>query len=221
MELLKKLIIIVVLALVCPVSQAQISQEIINVLRKSQAAMDNPAGVEMDMNVKAGLAVFSMNTHVTTYTKGDKSLARISMKILGREAKSELGCDGKQQWKYKPRIKAGDVDRRDTLYITPVNGKSKGGDYSIDFGLDKEYRKATMKEKDGRYEITFTEPRDSEMPKKTIMRINKSNYHFYEIESKGGGVSMRMTATKIKFGVSDDLFKLDQKKYPGAVVVRK
>ena len=32
---------------------------------------------------------------------------------------------------------------------------------------------------------------------------------------------MRMTATKIKFGVSDDLFKLDLKRYPGAVVVRK
>lgn len=217
MERLKKLIFLVALTLVSVASQAQISQEIINVLQKSQAAMENPAGVEMEMKVKTGMAVFSM----TTYSKGDKSLARISLKILGREAKSELGCDGKQQWKYKPRIKAGDVDRRDTLYITPVNGKSKGGDYSIDFGLDKEYRKATMKEKDGRYEITFTEPRDSEMPKKTIMRINKSNYHFYEIESKGGGVSMRMTATKIKFGVSDDLFKLDQKKYPGAVVVRK
>ena len=35
MELLKKLMIIVALALVCPVSQAQISQEIINVLQKS------------------------------------------------------------------------------------------------------------------------------------------------------------------------------------------
>lgn len=220
MEKLKKLIFLMALTLVSVASQAQISQEIINVLHKSQAAMENPAGVEMEMNVKAGLAVFSMNTKVTTYSKGDKSLARISLKILGREAKSEVGCDGKQEWKYKPRIKAGDVDRQDTLYITPVKGKSKG-DYTIDFGLDKEYKKATMKEKDGRYEITFTEPRDSEMPKKTIMRINKSNYHFYEIESKGGGVSMRMTATKIKFGVSDDLFKLDQKKYPGAVVVRK
>jgi len=30
-----------------------------------------------------------------------------------------------------------------------------------------------------------------------------------------------MTVTKIKFGVSDDIFKFDPKKYPNAVIVRK
>ena len=33
--------------------------------------------------------------------------------------------------------------------------------------------------------------------------------------------SMKMTVTKIKLGVSDNVFVLDTKKYPNAVVVRK
>ena len=52
------------------------------------------------------------------------------------------------------------------------------------------------------------------------MRIRKNNYHFYEMESKQSGVSVRMTASKIKFGVSDNIFKLDMKKFPGATVIR-
>ncbi|KWW24550.1 MAG: hypothetical protein F082_1651 [bacterium F082] len=35
------------------------------------------------------------------------------------------------------------------------------------------------------------------------------------------GKSMTMTVTKIKFGVSDDVFKFDPKNYPNAIIVRK
>lgn len=129
---------------------------------------------------------------------------------------------GTQVWKYKSRIKTKDVDRRDTLFISPAKkGNKISGGNEIDFNLHEEYRKATMKEKTDYYEITFTEPKDKEMPKKSIMRIRKSNYHFYEMESKQSGVSVRMTASKIKFGVSDNIFKLDMKKFPGATVIRK
>lgn len=211
-----------VLALAATTAHAQISQEIVNIMKKSQAVLDNPSGVEMVMSIRSGMGPLSMTTNMTTYSKGDKSLILMSMKILGREIKTEVGCDGTQVWKYKSRIKTKDVDRRDTLFISPAKkGNKISGGNEIDFNLHEEYRKATMKEKTDYYEITFTEPKDKEMPKKSIMRIRKNNYHFYEMESKQSGVSVRMTASKIKFGVSDNIFKLDMKKFPGATVIRK
>ena len=51
--------------------------------------------------------------------------------------------------------------------------------------------------------------------------ISKDKYHFREMKAKQSGVSMTMTVTKIKFGVSDDIFKFDPKNYPNAVIVRK
>ena len=53
------------------------------------------------------------------------------------------------------------------------------------------------------------------------MKIDKDKYYFREMKTKVKGVSMTMRMTKIKIGVSDDVFKLDLKKYPNAVVVRK
>ena len=187
-----------VLALAATTAHAQISQEIVNIMKKSQAVLDNPSGVEMVMSIRSGMGPLSMTTNMTTYSKGDKSLILMSMKILGREVKTEVGCDGTQVWKYKSRIKTKDVDRRDTLFISPAKkGNKISGGNEIDFNLHKE------------------------MPKKSIMRIRKNNYHFYEMESKQSGVSVRMTASKIKFGVSDNIFKLDMKKFPGATVIRK
>lgn len=78
-----------------------------------------------------------------------------------------------------------------------------------------------MKEKDGRYEITFSDPKDKEMPAKTIMVVNKSDYDFYQMSVKDGIVGFTMTATNIKYGVSDATFSLDQKRYANAVVVKR
>ena len=78
-----------------------------------------------------------------------------------------------------------------------------------------------MKEKNERYEITFTEPKEKDMPNKTTMVVNKSDYSFYQMGVKDGLMGFTMTATKIKYGVSDGMFVLDAKKYPNAVMVKK
>lgn len=54
-----------------------------------------------------------------------------------------------------------------------------------------------------------------------VVKIDKDKYYFREMKAKQSGVSMTMTVTKIKFGVSDDVFKFDPKNYPNAIIVRK
>lgn len=78
-----------------------------------------------------------------------------------------------------------------------------------------------MKTKGDYYEITFTNPLDKEMPKQTVMLINKNTGYFREMTAKQSGVSVKMTAVKIKVGVSDSVFKFDVNRYPGAKVIRK
>ena len=59
---------------------------------------------------------------------------------------------------------------------------------------------------------------------KDILKKCGENSHFLdgtEMEAKVKIASMKMTVTKIKLGVSDNVFVLDPKKYPNAVVVRK
>ena len=42
-----------------------------------------------------------------------------------------------------------------------------------------------------------------------------------KVMSNPAGLEMTMTVIKIKFGVSDDIFKFDPKNYPNAVIIRK
>ena len=42
-----------------------------------------------------------------------------------------------------------------------------------------------------------------------------------KVMSNPAGLEMTMTVIKIKFGVSDDIFKFDPKNYPNAIIVRK
>lgn len=102
-----------------------------------------------------------------------------------------------------------------------VQMKALGHEIYNESGLDKEYKKAKLKTTNKHYEITFTEPLNKEMPKKSIIRIDKNKYLLHEYETKVSIASMKMTVTRIKYGVSDNVFVLDPKKYPNAVVVRK
>lgn len=215
-NVMKKYFWVLVFVLVGMAAQAQIPAEVEDVLNKCAEKMHNPSGVEMDMNLSVK-AVVSFNGTIKMYSKGEKSLAKMRMKVLGREIKTETGDDGKQVWVYKPAVEEGD---KDSVLVYKPSGKNKG-EYDLDFELGKEYKKAKMKEKDGRYEITFTDPKDKEMPKKTVMVVNKSDYSFHQMSVKDGVVGFTMTATKIKYGVNDAVFVLDQKKYPNAVIVKK
>lgn len=213
---MKKSVLILVFILAGMALRAQIPAEVEEVLNKCAEKMHNPSGVEMDMNLNVK-AVMSFNGTIKMYSKGEKSLTKMRMKVLGREIRTETGSDGKQVWVFKPAVEEGD---KDSVLVYKPSGKKKG-EYDLDFEVGKEYKKAKMKEKNGRYEITFSEPKDKEMPKKTTMVVNKSDYTFYQMGVKDGVVGFTMTATKIKYGVNDAVFVLDQKKYPNAVIVKK
>ena len=200
-------------------AEAQISAEVSELLKKVAAKMDHPSGTEVDMNVRAKMFIVSVNMKMTVFSKGDKQRMKGTMKILGKTAQIESGFDGQQEWKYK-HLDVKKENKKDTLYIKKVAKKSKA-DYDVDFGLDKSYRKATIKLKDKYHVITFTNPISKDDPKKVTMKIDKDNEVLREVSVKEGGATMTLTFNRIKYGVNDNVFVLDTSKYPGAVIVRK
>lgn len=197
--------------------QAQIPAEVKDILEKCAEKNHHSGGYELDMKLHVGAVIASMNGTMKMCMKGEKSFSVIQMKVMGHEIYHETGFDGTQTWRYS---KAADDEERDTLTITKGALKKKDK-FAIDMGLDMKYKKAKLKTTDKHYEITFTEPLNKETPKKSIIRIDKNKYLLHEYETKVSIASVKMTVTRIKYGVSDNMFVLDPKKYPNAVVVRK
>ena len=215
---MKKILVMVAVAIMTAMSvQAQIPAEVKDILEKCAEKNHHSGGYELDMKLHVGAVIASMNGTMKMCMKGEKSFSVIQMKVMGHEIYTETGFDGTQTWRYS---KAADDEERDTLTITKGALKKKDK-FAIDMGLDMKYKKAKLKTTDKHYEITFTEPLNKETPKKSIIRIDKNKYLLHEYETKVSIASMKMTVTRIKYGVSDNVFVLDPKKYPNAVVVRK
>ena len=215
---MKKVLVMVAVAIMTAMSvQAQIPAEVKDILKKCSEKNQHSGGTEIEIKLHVGAVVASMNGTMKMYRKGDKSFSIMKMNALGHDIYHETGFDGTQSWNYS---KASDEDERDTLIITKGAQKKKDK-FSINMGLDKEYKKAKLKTTDKFYEITFTEPLKKDTPKKSIIRIVKDTYMLHQYETKVSIASMKMTVTKIKLGVSDNVFVFDPKKYPNAVVVRK
>ena len=200
---------------------AQIDPQVTEIMRKCEKVMSNPAGLEMTMSIEARMVIKLSGITATVSEKNGKSKASIVMKVLGREVKTEEGFDGTQEWSYRHiDLKKKGKEVKDTLTIKKTTKKSES-DYDIDFSVDKDYKTATVKVSGRYYELTFTNPIKKDDPKKMVVKIDKDKYYFREMKAKQSGVSMTMTVTKIKFGVSDDVFKFDPKNYPNAIIVRK
>ncbi len=212
-----KQILVLLLLQLCVAVQAQIPEEVKDIMKKSAEKFKNDNGLEVDMKLHVGAVILSMDGTMKVCKKGDKSFSVLSMKVKGHEMYRETGYDGTQTWSYE---KAVDEEERDTLTITKGAQKKKEK-FSVDMGLDKEYKNAKLKTTDKFYEITFTGPLKKDTPKKSIVRIVKDTYMLHEYETKVSIVSMKMTVTKIKLGLSDNVFFFNPKKYPNAVVVRK
>lgn len=196
---------------------AQIPAEVIDVLKKCDEKMSNPAGLEIDGTIKAKMFIFSMNGTLKSYMKGDKSKDIMRVKAMGFEEYEESGFDGTQEWTYKKPAKE---KERDSLIIKKADKRAKS-ESNLDMDIYKEYNKAKMKISGRYYVITLTNPKTKDSPKKTILKIDKETFYAREMYAKEGGGSMTVTITKIKVGVNDNVFILDPKKYPKAVVVRK
>ena len=222
MRRLTKMIMAAILMICGSISaQAQIDPQATEIMRKCEKVMSNPAGMEMTMTVEARMVVKLSGMTATVAMKNEKSKATVVMKVLGREIRMDEGFDGTQEWSYRHiDLKKKGKEVKDTLTIKKSAKKSES-DYDIDFNIDKEYKTATVKVSGRYYELTFTNPVKKDDPKKVVVKIDKDKYYFREMKAKQSGVSMTMTVTKIKLGVSDDIFKFDPKNYPNAVIVRK
>lgn len=222
MRRLTKMIMAAILMICGSMSaQAQIDPQATEIMRKCEKVMSNPAGIEMTMTVEARMVVKLSGMTATVAMKNEKSRATVVMKVLGREIRMDEGFDGTQEWSYRHiDFKKKGKEVKDTLTIKKSAKKSESN-YDIDFNIDKDYKTATVKVSGRYYELTFTNPVKKDDPKKVVVKIDKDKYYFREMKAKQSGVSMTMTVTKIKFGVSDDIFKFDPKNYPNAVIVRK
>ena len=211
MKRLVNLIAFVFLAFGGVGAQAQIPSEVTDVMNRCRAAMTNVAGLEYEMDMKAGMGPVALKMHFVSAKKGDLSRTRVVTKVLGMEITTESGFDGTNTWEVKD----------DTITITRGNTMKKGKE-EMNLALDKQYRKAKMKQKDGFYEITFTEPKDSSVEAKSVtVKVSDKNYVLRELRSGARGAKLTMTVTKIHVGLHDNYFKLDLSKYPNAVVIKK
>lgn len=212
MKALQKILLVFLLSFISNGLSAQISDKIKEITRKCEEKMNNPKGMDISMEVK----VLMLKTHIRTLYKGEKAFMTSSVKMLGKSVTMEMGFDGTQEWEYDSAT--------DSLIITKTTKKSdKENDLDVlDFDLPSEYKTAKMKEKNGVYEITFTNPINKDVPSKSVMRINQNNYYLSEMQMGSGIKSITIKINKIKAGhVDDSVFVLDTKKYPTAKIRRK
>lgn len=209
MKTTQRILLLLFFALVSNTVTAQISNEIREITKKCEEKMNNPAGMDIDMDIK----VLMVKMHVRAISKGEKEFMTASAKLLGKSMTMEMGFDGQQEWEYDSTT--------DSLIIKKTKTKSNK-DEDLDFDLASKYKTAKMKVKNGRYEITFTDPIKKDGPSKAIMKINQSNYYLSEMQMGSGLKSVTFKINKIKVGsVSDAVFVLDINKYPNAKVARR
>ncbi|MBP5528304.1 MAG: hypothetical protein J6X79_07645 [Bacteroidales bacterium] len=212
---MKKVILILALLLGAAKVWGQIPSEVTDVMDRCRAAMTNAAGLEYEMDMKAGLGPVAMKMHFVVADKGKLNRTTMNMKVLGAEITSESGFDGSDTWEIKHSSKG------DTIIITRGDKRQKS-DGNLAFDPDKKYRKAKMKLKEGYYDITFSEPIDKDNEAKSIaVKISSKNYTMRELRTSAHGVKATMTVTRIRIGLKDSHFKLDLSKYPDAVVIRR
>ena len=211
---MKRLFLLLGLLLGIASAEAQIPAEVTKVMNKCRAAMVNPNGLEYEMDMKAGMGPLAMKMHFVIADKGKLNRTLMSMKVLGTEVVTESGFDGTDTWEIDHSPKG------DTITFTRGNNQKKSKD-ELSFDLDKQYRKAKMKLKDGYYEITFSEPTSKDNEAKNVtVKISEKTYIMREVRSGARGAKVTMNITKVRVGLKDSYFKLDLSKYPNAVVIR-
>jgi hypothetical protein len=212
---MKKYFLMAVVAVMAAMNvEAQIPAEVKSVMEKCQAAMNNPKGVEYNMDVRLSMGPVGMTTNFVTANKGEMERTQMTMKVLGKSVCVLSGFDGKEGWSLQQ------MDGKDTIRIKTGDEK-KSNDGEIDFDIGDGFKKAKMNVKDDCYVIDYSDPIDKKSEiKKASFKISTKNYTLREMKTSVKGARVTMTVKKIKIGLSDDYFKLDLSKYPNAVVVR-
>ena len=215
---MKRTISILLLAagLVSGSMQASIPAEVVDVLKKSDAAMTHPDGVGLEIQANVKALFITMDMNIQTFTKGEKSLMKMTTSIMGESAMALEGCDGVRAWEYSAA-----TGEQDTLIIYS-KPKEADSEYSPDFDLYEEYEDAKIKLKNGTYEIVFTKPKKPDTPKKTTMIIDATTYQALSMITKEGVATVNAEFRNLQLGnIDDSIFVFDRSAYPKAVVIEK
>ena len=212
---MKKFLTTLLLALGMAGAYAQIPAEVTTVMNKSRKTFSSSAGLEYTMDMKTKLGpVTVMDMRFIIANKGDMSRTKMTVTVLDEEVTTESGFDGKEAWEIK-RSKG-----RDSIIFSQKKKDDGVSDFDLD--LDKNYRKAKMKNKGDYYEITFSDPVDKKSEtKKVTVKISTKTYRLLEMKTSARGANVVMTFSKYRVGLQDDYFKVNLSRYPKAVVVRK
>lgn len=204
-------------------AHAQFPNDVKDVLKKFDEKMSSyktDAGLVFDMDLKLKVSVLSLKGSMKTYVKDKKYFNDMSLGVMNKKMKMEMGFDGTQKWSYRTSI---DEKKKDSLIITKT--QTSKNDYGMKNDYEKEYKKAKMKEVGNYYEITFSGPKQKDIPKDASIKIAKDSYLLreYTVNEDMGSFTgkMTITITKITKGCSDNWFKLDMSRYKNAVVVRR
>lgn len=212
---MKKLLLTLLLALGMTGAYAQIPAEVTTVMDKCRQTFASTNGLEYTMDMKTKLGpVTVMDMRFVIATKGDMSRTRMTATVLDKEATSEYGFDGKEAWEIKHS------KGKDTIIFSQKKKDDGVSDFDLD--LDKNYRKAKMKDKGDYYEITFSDPVDKKSEvKKITVKISTKTYRLLEMKTSARGANVVMTFSKYRTGLQDDNFKVNLNRYPKAAVIRK
>ena len=211
---MKKLILILLLALSMVGIHAQIPAEVTTVMNKCRQTFANANGLEYTMDMKTKLGPITvMDMRFVIANKGDMSRTKMTAIVLDEEVTTESGYDGKEAWEINHS------KGKDTIIFSQK--KKDDGVSDLNMNLDKEYRKAKMKNKGDHYEITFSDPVDKNSEtKKVTVKISTKTYRLLEMKTSARGANVVMTFSKYRTGLKDDYFKVNLSQYPKAVVIR-
>ena len=107
---MKTLVILVVTLMATANINAQMAPKVIEVLKKSQEAISNPQGTEVDMTVDVTMVVKLTGMKIKTFEKNNKMRMYTESKLLGKELVVETGFDGQQEWNYSHILLPRDED---------------------------------------------------------------------------------------------------------------
>ena len=174
---MKKILLMVVVAVMATNAMAQIPDNVKEVLRKYEAKMESyntAAGAIIEGTVKMKVSIVSFSGPMKMCAKDKKFFASFSMNAMKKIGINvDMGFDGEQMWEYKT-VTGGDSTDKDTLKITRT--RDAKNIFGPKTGYDKEYKKAKMKETGRYYEITFSGPLKKDVSKKTTIKIDKEKY---------------------------------------------
>ena len=208
---MKRLFVILSLALFGMTAWSQTPEEIVSRMEKEMEKFDDKNGMALTMDVKIPI-VGSMSTRL--YELGDK------MRMEGKAAGVEVvgWSDGVTDWTY--------ISKNNQLTIDNAKPKDskESGEENLEMleGIEEGYDLTLQSEDENAWYILCKKKKtnkDKDDPKSIDLTVQKGTYLPLSFSTTMKGV--KMTIRDISFGVSEEMVTFNPDKYPNATIVDK